>query len=660
LIEFVQRMAQIKPAVDKDSIRKIPRRSGQALSRGFSGEWHDMLAEINKGAASTVAKDALTSLAEAIKTDIEALNNPLETLAQSFEEAGQKSTQSWGSFVSFAKDENSIFGTSMTVDIDGAVLKSLAILGRLPSEGIAAITSWANTAIAEFQRMAAGAIQSAKDAASALASIGSGAAKNVGSIGSQNVGAGSFGGMGPEMFGQSDSGSDFGSQSPGILTPSGDAGTIDFGDLGGGDLPAFATGGQLTVTGSGGTDTTLVQFKATPGEVVTVSTPEQMAQAAQQSGGIQGVTTAPSQPSAVGVVSATPDDASLATVKQITDAIEKSSIAITKQATTANDKIIEALLKLTAATTAPVLNPATGLPVASAKPASPYDPYTPRGPVGGGLASGSGSGGGAGSGGGSSFSVGNIAKQQAARRKLEDPETGGIQLGQGGGGQFGSTSGFYQGQGRSIRGSAGSISGRPVGQFAQHNPDALSGNAYDSGMSDFYGTNYDESGDFYGSISDYDSGISDFYGTNYDGGGDISGSISDYGDTGYYSDYGGYSGGYDSGYSGGYDSDAMDYGGGSYDAGYFATGGTFKVPGAAGSGIDKTLVSMHVTPGETVSVTPNGITMPTMAGSGQAIANADPSAANVQMVTKNITINVADKIQAADFIRSRAQMARGL
>lgn len=38
-------------------------------------------------------------------------------------------------------------------------------------------------------------------------------------------------------------------------------------------LPGFATGGAFTVGGSGGTDSQLVAFKATPGEQVTISTP---------------------------------------------------------------------------------------------------------------------------------------------------------------------------------------------------------------------------------------------------------------------------------------------------------------------------------------------------------------------------------------------------
>ena len=63
-----------------------------------------------------------------------------------------------------------------------------------------------------------------------------------------------------------------------------------FGGFGGGGfgalfnaLPGFATGGNFTVGGSGGTDSQLVAFRATPGEDVSVRTPGQ--QAAAQGGG---------------------------------------------------------------------------------------------------------------------------------------------------------------------------------------------------------------------------------------------------------------------------------------------------------------------------------------------------------------------------------------
>lgn len=46
-------------------------------------------------------------------------------------------------------------------------------------------------------------------------------------------------------------------------------------DDGGRRLPGFATGGQFTVGGSGGTDSQIVAFRATPGEQVSIKTPGQ-------------------------------------------------------------------------------------------------------------------------------------------------------------------------------------------------------------------------------------------------------------------------------------------------------------------------------------------------------------------------------------------------
>lgn len=53
-------------------------------------------------------------------------------------------------------------------------------------------------------------------------------------------------------------------------------------------LPGFATGGQFTVGGGGGTDSVGVAFRATPGERVTVETPEQQREAAAMSRSGQG------------------------------------------------------------------------------------------------------------------------------------------------------------------------------------------------------------------------------------------------------------------------------------------------------------------------------------------------------------------------------------
>lgn len=55
-----------------------------------------------------------------------------------------------------------------------------------------------------------------------------------------------------------------------------------------GSAPGFATGGQWTVRGSGGTDSVMQAFRATPGERVTVETPEQQRKASSGDGGMGG------------------------------------------------------------------------------------------------------------------------------------------------------------------------------------------------------------------------------------------------------------------------------------------------------------------------------------------------------------------------------------
>jgi hypothetical protein len=83
----------------------------------------------------------------------------------------------------------------------------------------------------------------------------------------------SFGGGGGSSGGATGSWQDSSVLASGGSASGGDAGTLNLGDLGGGtggatdNLPAFATGGQFTVAGAGGTDSQMVNFMATPGEV---------------------------------------------------------------------------------------------------------------------------------------------------------------------------------------------------------------------------------------------------------------------------------------------------------------------------------------------------------------------------------------------------------
>ncbi len=573
----------------------------------------------------------------------------------------------------------------------------------------ATISGFVGGVVADFGKIVDAAIAAAKAVAGAVAAIASAVAnatKNPGNVPASGNPMGDNGGissdihLGPASDTSSGSSSSSGGGSsggnqidvPAIGNPMGDFGgggssdSFDFAQaVADGTLPAFADGGQLTVTGSGGTDSQLVQFAATPGEVVTVSTPQDAAAAtSSQSDGIQGLTTIQGQPAgAVGVVSATPTDATLATVKEITDAIDKSTIDITKNNLGGTDKIVLAINKLTAAATAPVTNPATGLPL-SLTTGSVSSFGTPMPAT---------SGGGGGGITGFKNSATDIAYAKAVQEAQKATNAAGgspydPMYSPGTGSPVGGVTASRQQVNRINAGVA------PSGKYASTNP------FYSAGSSGYGGnisTGYD-----YGSLYDpyaYNTGYASI-GSSGDGSDPFVSGTTPYNS---YDGYGG--GGYDnsgslgvpgtgssvgqvadqymssggssytsssgfgdySGPSSGFDPNQNSYGGGSVDAGYFATGGTFKVPGSSGSGIDKTLVTLHATPGETIMVAPNGatppngVTMPTLPSQASPTAVAALASAPSNSITnKTINILVRDGIQAASFIRSRAQIARGM
>lgn len=500
-------------------------------------------------------------------------------------------------------------------------------------------------------------VQALTAALKGVAGAAAGVAGNVGQVLKGNGQGGSDGiqldpmgestGGGQQSFsGGNTSGSSYGGtefQSMGAYSQGSDAGAPGF-DLGMADLPAFAGGGQFTVAGSGGTDSQVVSFKSTPGEVVTVSTPEQMA----QSGAIQGVTTAQGSQSTtpVGVVSATPQPAALATVKEITDAIDASTIDISKKVSEGSDNIVTALNKLTGAAGAPVLDSATGLPVST---------LNSRGSLlGPGAIPGSRAAAGAGGGG---FST---RKSEGAEGSLNTsrPNTEGAIDAKGyfgnpsyGGGMFG---GRARPVGGSTMGSRSFASRMPAGQFAQRYSGVGAAGGYygysplDPNQFDYL--NYDTG---YGTIGDQQYGSVDYVGSNpfSDSG---FGQTYDYG--GADQSFNGIGTSYNDAGLGNLSYDPSANASGGFDAGYFATGGSFPVPGSPGAGVDKTLVTLHATPGETVTVTPNGVNVPALGS--QSAQNADPSS-QANITNKTVNIHVQAGIQAQDFIKSRAQIARG-
>ncbi|WP_256807776.1 hypothetical protein [Bradyrhizobium sp. Bra64] len=212
---------------------------------------------------------------------------------------------------------------------------------------------------------------------------------------------------------------------------------------------------------------------------------------------------------------------------------------------------------------------------------------------------------------------------------------------------------------------------------------SMGGGASGYGDSSGDGSSYYGSSDSgYGSVGGSGSGYSDGYGSGagafdsygqgYDTGGDFGqggSSVSDVANQymgGGGSDYTSPAWNYDNGSSSGssFDSGAMDYGGGSVDAGYFRTGGSFTVPGSTNE--DKTPVQLHATPGEQVTITPKNIATP----AGVAVSplmlnptandNTSPPQSNTQTTNKNVNIYVQPGIQAEQFLRSRAQLARAM
>lgn len=591
------------------------------------------------------------------------------------------------------------------------ILEFLATLGRLPGDAIGYITQFAtetvtkigewgsafsegvsevmsaiggiiqsgvNSALAALDGLVSGAVNAAKAAAAAIAGIAKGGGGNASGL-SGGGNPGNTDALGNVMGGTG------GADTGGDLYPSGGTSSSDYGGVSDylSDLPQFATGGSLVVGGDGGTDTTLVQFKATRGEVVEVKTPLDVA-AQSTSGGIQGLTTIQGKPA--GVMSATPEPAALATVKEITDAIDNSTINITKKVLEGSNNIVDALKQLIGGVASSTINPSTGLPVASSS-ATALDKtaFGTRATGGGGFST--------------RPSQGAEGSLNTSRPNTEQPLDARSFYGNP---AYGYPGGAF-GRGQSIlgataqraarernRSSSGTgvsdavarsdhrelmrrtIAGVNAGLFndvsdgAYNYIDAMASDVSDGGY------NYIDAGAWDGSATVGSPTTSAFnsYG-GYDGSGwyDTGGDFGVGGSNAWTSANDYMSGGGSNYTSGGWGNGtaAMDYGGGGVDFGYFAKGGRF-VAGSGLSGIDRgtdTIHGMiHLTPGETVEITPAGVSTPdsvAMPALNSPVAPDTQSVSNVtSTMTKNVTINVAAGIQAESFIKSRAQIARGL
>ncbi len=425
-------------------------------------------------------------------------------------------------------------------------------------------------------------------------------------------------------------------------------------------LPAFADGGQLTVTGSGGTNSQLVQFNATPGEVVTVSTPGQMAQTASgnPSGGIQGLTTIQGQ-SAAGVISATPDPSTQATVQQITDAIGQSSIDITKEIDTGNNNIVDALNKLIGGVAQTTVNPATGLPISSGSTSSsganPGSGLLPTGSLlpgrsaqlsGGGFNTKSGGG------------MGAQAAKDLAQDIKDNPPLTAQQAA-----MYGAGATIQRGTATPTRRltPARFPSGSPTGMFGSGIPTdsgiSAGANYQAFGPGDSFDTGYASVGSpSAAAYNDYGYAGSGFPGSDYSTGGDFGVTGSTALDVA--TQYMGNSSPFDSSGVFDYTAGGNDFTGGDFSTGY-ATGGSFLVGGDGG--IDTTPVSFMATKGERVTITPpNSVANPSSSSADPSAPTSSQPNSSAGSTTKIVNMYLHSSVQANDILRSRAQIIRGM
>ncbi len=571
LEDFTKRMALVKPTVDATFDPDKPKTFEQAM-RGVSIAWDDFLQTLAKGDAINLVADGINL----VKGAIQALPGIIEKEARDLKMLGD---------------------ALMSVVAPAGM--ALEAVGNFAIGGMQKLNDLANSAISAAAKVAA-----------AIASMfsGSNVPGNAPSLSDTgDTGGGiqlSGGGASNDGYYTSGSGS-YGAGSPAAI------------DYGGGsaDYGYFATGGQFKVGGTGGTDSQTVTFKASPDEVVTISTPEDMAKSAKSSN-IQGLTTI--QGEGGGIVSATPEPAQMATIKEITDAIDQSTIDISKNVLEGSDQVVDAIGKLAGGVASATVNPSTGLPITTTGTSSSGTTLLDR------------IRGVRGTGGGGGFST------RPSQPGLDIQKINNANSGQAPDPMYGV--GYGPG---SLRGSTARWSRAPTGQFGGGYGGYGYQSSLDPGMFDYL-DQYVYSGDDFGSGSTYSDTGATPWGSNdpYSG------------NSNYDSYYGGSS---DSGITG-FDPGVMNYGGGSssYDYGYFASGGKFVVDGDGGT--DTTKVQFHATKGETVEITPAGVANPISEGSS---ANSDPSNSTTTTHKTDVYIAVAPGVQAQDFIKSRAQIARG-
>lgn len=689
LRRLVEGLWQLKPAADASfkSLMENPRTVEDALDKlkGKFDEFRKTLESGKDGGPSFIAKQ------------ISSTANDVGTLGKEIDQIVNGPVKNWNEIITVTEDKQSVWGKSINVDLIGA-FKNLATNGLTPlkasihdmtgsadedirrfNQSFIDMTKGADESIRQFDQSVINGFGSAwrtisgfsSDVAKAASSVASSiasmmsdaraAAQAAGSapqpqpqsILAQQGGTAPGGGAAPQAYLDPRYGPANTAPLPydgsGILSPSGDAGTIDLGDLGGGssvitdDLPAFATGGQFTVQGSGGTDSQLVQFMATPGEVVTVSTP---------GGGTAPVAGAsPLAANDNGSSSGTFADNIVSQTDEMTAKFAQNLAGQTDSLTKKADATTGLITAAIAAQTTALENFWTDLQAkAVAKAQTTVSSSTGLGTSTGGTTDTTTTDGGASAYINSflqfaPFGIGADGTISVNRPTLAGVANGTGATGNGLGSWLNPDPNY---QGKAIT-DAANRSRNAASRGSGNGPSLPESDAVTAGLRNIPvvpGQSWDQS-----SVPPAPSGLPDYQNALFPQsvgsvvdqmyGGNSSLGYDYYNTGGGAYDYGNIAGGgYDTTspssdfYAGDYGNSGGDY----YYGGAFATGGSFTVPGSGG--VDSKLVAIHATPGETVSVQQPG------AGGG---GDSRPIAVNVTINASDgpSAVKSADQIEAA-------------
>lgn len=241
LADLERAIKRIKPAIDEAFDPDKPKTFEQA-TRELHSAWSELLETLAKTGAFNGITQVIGNTGREIKQIAEGFPDFGKTLQD-------RVSKPWADMVK-------VVDSSVEIDLDGAITKALAELGRLPGEGLQSIASFVNASIPLINNWAQSIISAAASAAQALASVAAGGG-----------GTGQYDPMG-NSTGVSEGNIDYSGGGGGGFNPA----AMDYGG-GSSDYGYFATGGSFTVGGSGGTDSQTVQFMATPGETVEITPP---------------------------------------------------------------------------------------------------------------------------------------------------------------------------------------------------------------------------------------------------------------------------------------------------------------------------------------------------------------------------------------------------